>query len=50
MQFAVPGSEVSQPLVTARIVQGMGGVIMTPVGRMVVVRAISKRELVGAMA
>jgi MFS family permease len=37
-------------LVAARIVQGMGGAMMTPVGRMVVVRTISKRELVGAMA
>jgi EmrB/QacA subfamily drug resistance transporter len=36
--------------VIARIVQGMGGAMMTPVGRMVLVRSISKRELVGAMA
>ncbi len=36
--------------VIARIVQGMGGAMMTPVGRMVLVRTISKRELVGAMA
>ncbi|HUL88331.1 MAG TPA: MFS transporter [Pseudolabrys sp.] len=36
--------------VIARIVQGMGGAMMTPVGRMVVVRTISKRELVAAMA
>jgi EmrB/QacA subfamily drug resistance transporter len=36
--------------VIARIVQGMGGAMMTPVGRMVVVRTISKRDLVGAMA
>ena len=36
--------------VVARIVQGMGGAMMTPVGRMVLVRTISKRELVGAMA
>ncbi|HEY7231686.1 MAG TPA: MFS transporter [Pseudolabrys sp.] len=35
--------------VVARIVQGMGGAMMTPVGRMVLVRTISKRELVGAM-
>ena len=32
--------------VIARIVQGMGGAMMTPVGRMVVVRTISKRDLV----
>jgi EmrB/QacA subfamily drug resistance transporter len=36
--------------VIARIVQGMGGAMMTPVGRMVLVRTISKRELVSAMA
>src|SRR4029450_12471217 len=36
--------------VIARIVQGMGGAMMTPVGRMVVVRTISKRDLVSAMA
>jgi MFS family permease len=36
--------------VIARIVQGMGGAMMTPVGRIVLVRTISKRELVGAMA
>src|SRR5215471_16271676 len=35
--------------VVARIVQGMGGAMMTPVGRIVLVRTISKRELVGAM-
>ena len=36
--------------VIARIIQGMGGAMMTPVGRMVLVRTIPKRELVGAMA
>jgi EmrB/QacA subfamily drug resistance transporter len=36
--------------VIARIVQGMGGAMMTPVGRMVLVRSIPKRDLVGAMA
>jgi EmrB/QacA subfamily drug resistance transporter len=36
--------------VIARIVQGMGGAMMTPVGRMVLVRSIPKRELVSAMA
>ncbi|HET7912377.1 MAG TPA: MFS transporter [Pseudolabrys sp.] len=35
--------------VVARIAQGMGGAMMTPVGRIVLVRTISKRELVGAM-
>ncbi|MCW5694837.1 MAG: MFS transporter [Pseudolabrys sp.] len=36
--------------VFARILQGMGGAMMSPVGRMVLVRTISKRELVSAMA
>jgi len=36
--------------VIARMVQGMGGAMMTPVGRMVLVRSIPKRELVSAMA
>ncbi len=36
--------------VFARIVQGMGGAMMTPVGRLVLVRSIPKRELVSAMA
>lgn len=37
-------------LVGARIVQGMGGAMMTPVGRLVLLRSIPKAELVGAMA
>jgi len=36
--------------VIARIVQGMGGAMMTPVGRTVLVRSVSKRDLVNAMA
>src|SRR5690349_5420397 len=36
--------------VAARIVQGIGGAMMTPVGRLVLVRTIEKRELVSAMA
>src|SRR5258708_1026848 len=36
--------------VIARIVQGMGGAMMTPVGRLVLVRSIDKRKLVDAMA
>ena len=36
--------------VFARVLQGMGGAMMTPVGRMVLVRSISRRELVSAMA
>src|ERR1700751_1339181 len=33
----------------ARIVQGMGGAMMTPVGRLVLLRSIDKSELVNAM-
>jgi EmrB/QacA subfamily drug resistance transporter len=36
--------------VFARILQGMGGAMMTPVGRLVLVRSIDKRALVDAMA
>ena len=37
-------------LVLARILQGMGGAMMVPVGRLVVLRTIPKPELVSAMA
>lgn len=37
-------------LVAGRIVQGMGGAMMVPVGRLVVLRTIPKSELVGSMA
>jgi EmrB/QacA subfamily drug resistance transporter len=36
--------------VIARIVQGMGGAMMTPVGRLVLLRTIDKSALVNAMA
>ena len=36
--------------VVARFVQGMGGAMMAPVGRLVLVRSVAKRELVDAMA
>ncbi|MGH6879485.1 DHA2 family efflux MFS transporter permease subunit [Hypericibacter sp.] len=36
--------------VAARILQGMGGAMMVPVGRLVVLRAVSKTQLVSAMA
>src|SRR5436305_748390 len=36
--------------VVARIVQGMGGAMMTPVGRLVLVRSIDRHRLVDAMA
>src|SRR5688572_29181346 len=36
-------------LVLARIVQGIGGAMMTPVGRLILVRTVNRRELVNAM-
>jgi EmrB/QacA subfamily drug resistance transporter len=36
--------------VLARIVQGLGGAMMTPVGRLVLVRSVDKRALIDAMA
>src|SRR5215213_10060580 len=39
-----------EAFVIARIVQGMGGAMMTPVGRLVLIRSIDKRQLVDAMA
>lgn len=36
--------------VVSRFVQGMGGAMMTPVGRLLLVRAVPKSDLVGAMA
>ena len=35
--------------VAARIVEGMGGAMMTPVGRLILVRSVNKRELINAM-
>lgn len=37
-------------LVGARVLQGIGGAMMVPVGRLLVVRSVSKAELVRAMA
>jgi EmrB/QacA subfamily drug resistance transporter len=37
-------------LVAARMLQGVGGAMMSPVGRLVMLRAVSKAELVSAMA
>jgi len=37
-------------LVVARIVQGVGGAMMVPVGRLVLLRSVAKSELVAAMA
>lgn len=47
------GCALSQSLhhfVFARFVQGMGGAMMSPVGRLVLVRTVDKRRLVDAMA
>src|SRR6266542_1739222 len=35
--------------VIARIVQGMGGAMMTPVARLILVRSVDRRELINAM-
>jgi EmrB/QacA subfamily drug resistance transporter len=46
------GCALSQSLmhfVLARIVEGMGGAMMTPVGRLILVRSIDKRDLINAM-
>ncbi|MCC2655167.1 MAG: transporter [Panacagrimonas sp.] len=37
-------------LVAARVLQGLGGAMMVPVGRLVLLREVPKSELVGAMA
>ncbi|MGP9812167.1 MFS transporter [Rhodopseudomonas sp. NSM] len=47
------GCALSQSItdfVAARILQGLGGAMMTPVGRLVLLRSIDKSALVGAMA
>lgn len=43
-------SNSTAELVGARIVQGIGGAMMVPVGRLVLLRSVSKSELVRAMA
>jgi EmrB/QacA subfamily drug resistance transporter len=35
--------------VLARMVEGMGGAMMTPVGRLILVRSVDRRELINAM-
>jgi EmrB/QacA subfamily drug resistance transporter len=39
-----------EEFVAARIFQGMGGAMMTPVGRLIMVRSIDKRNLLNAMS
>lgn len=43
-------SDTIPQIVAARVLQGMGGAMMVPVGRLVVMRTIPKSELIGAMA
>ena len=43
-------SESLLTLVAARVVQGIGGAMMVPVGRLVLLRSVAKSELVAAMA
>src|SRR5579871_5675118 len=37
-------------MITARILQGMGGAMMTPVGRLVLLRTVPKHQLVQALS
>ncbi len=37
-------------LVCARMVQGIGGAMMVPVGRLILLRSVEKKDLVGALA
>jgi EmrB/QacA subfamily drug resistance transporter len=37
-------------IIGARIIQGMGGAMMVPVGRLVILRTVPKSELVGSLA
>ena len=37
-------------LVAARVLQGMGGAMMTPVGRLIVLRTVRRAEMIGAIA
>ncbi|MCU0985726.1 MAG: MFS transporter [Acetobacteraceae bacterium] len=48
---ALSGLAPSLPLLVAgRVVQGVGGALMVPVGRLVLLRSVPKTELVSAMA
>ena len=37
-------------LVAARVLQGIGGAMMVPVGRLVILRTVPKQDLIGALA
>lgn len=43
-------SQTIEQIVMARIVQGMGGAMMVPVGRLVILRTVPKSEMVGSLA
>ncbi|MGA0530979.1 MFS transporter [Hansschlegelia sp. KR7-227] len=48
---ALAGLSSSMPeIVASRIVQGVGGAMMVPVGRLVILRTVPKSELVGSLA
>lgn len=48
---ALAGFSGSMPeIIGARIVQGVGGAMMVPVGRLVILRTVPKSELVGSLA
>ncbi|GLS43371.1 MFS transporter [Methylobacterium brachythecii] len=48
--LACAGSSSLAGFVAARFLQGMGGAMMVPVGRLVILRSVPKSELVGALA
>ncbi len=43
-------STTLEGLIAARALQGMGGAMMVPVGRLIILRTVSKREMVSALA
>ena len=48
---ALAGFSSTMPeIVGSRIIQGMGGAMMVPVGRLVILRTVPKSELVGSLA
>jgi EmrB/QacA subfamily drug resistance transporter len=48
--LACAASDSLAAFVAARFLQGMGGAMMVPVGRLLILRAVSKAELVSALA
>lgn len=43
-------SQNIEQIIMARVVQGMGGAMMVPVGRLVILRTVPKAEMVGSLA